>query len=79
MGRLLRVVLALALGLLAFTGYGLPAAFAADADLQISKTVSSPGPYEPGDTFTYFIQVGCSSTGTAGCTNAVVDDTLPAP
>lgn len=74
----LAVVMSMAAALF---GARLPDAAAADptADLQILKSASGPGPYGPGDTFTYTIQVGCSSTNDLGCYGASVQDTLPAP
>lgn len=49
------------------------------ADLQIQKSVDSPGPYRAGDTFSYTIVVGCSSTNELGCFNTALTDSLPAP
>ncbi|MFC8732877.1 DUF5979 domain-containing protein [Luteimicrobium sp. NPDC057192] len=53
-----------------------PAAEAAGGTLEVTKSVDSPGPYGPGDTFTYSIQVTCQS---ASCTDAELTDTLPPP
>ena len=61
-----------------------PTAFAAlgDAELTLEKFVAGrPGEtpvYEPGDTFSYEILVSCI-TLEAGCVNAAVTDTIPAP
>ncbi len=60
-----------------------PAPAFADEDsatLSQSKTVVDAQPsYEPGDTFQYEIQIGCSSTNDPACYSAVLTDTLPAP
>ena len=53
-----------------------PAAEAAGGTLEVTKSVDSPGPYGPGDTFTYTIQATCQS---ASCTDAELTDTLPPP
>lgn len=50
---------------------------AAESQLQITKT-AEPGPYGPGDTITYRVQVACSSN-TEPCENAAVTDAVPAP
>lgn len=61
-----------------------PAAFAdlGDAELTLEKFVAGrPADtpvYEPGDTFSYEILVSCI-TLEAGCVNAAVTDTIPAP
>ncbi|MET0736559.1 MAG: DUF5979 domain-containing protein [Microbacterium sp.] len=54
-----------------------------DAELSLQKfVVGRPGTtptYEPGDTFSYEIVVSCASLDAAGCINAAVTDTVPAP
>ncbi|SKB07278.1 DUF5979 domain-containing protein [Aeromicrobium choanae] len=80
MRRALVVLSALLLTLMALVSGGVPATAAAvTADLQIQKSVDSPGPYGPGDTFAYTIVVGCSSTNEAGCFDTVLSDALPEP
>ncbi len=80
MRRALSLLTAILLGLTTLVVGAVPAT-AADptADLQIQKSVDSPGPYGPGDTFAYTIVVGCSSTNEAGCYDTVLSDSLPAP
>ncbi|MDF1602871.1 DUF5979 domain-containing protein [Nocardioides sp. YIM 152315] len=56
-----------------------PAFAQGEGVLSIDKTVSEPGPFQPGDTFTYTITVSCSNTTALGCDNAQLTDTLPAP
>ncbi len=56
-----------------------PAAADGDGFLTISKSASQPGPFQPGDTFSYTITVGCSNTVGSGCDAAQVTDTLPPP
>lgn len=46
---------------------------------QSKSVVDAQASYEPGDTFQYEIQVGCSSTNDPACYNAVLTDALPAP
>ncbi|MFH7322882.1 DUF5979 domain-containing protein [Aeromicrobium sp. JJY06] len=79
MRRALVVLSALLLSLTAVLSGGVPAVAAVSADLQIQKSVDSPGPYGPGDTFAYTIVVGCSSTNEAGCFDTVLSDSLPEP
>ncbi|MGH1564113.1 DUF5979 domain-containing protein [Mumia sp. DW29H23] len=56
-----------------------PAAADGDGFLTLSKSASQPGPFQPGDTFSYTLTVGCSNTVGSGCDAAQVTDTLPAP
>ncbi|MFD6178217.1 MULTISPECIES: DUF5979 domain-containing protein [unclassified Isoptericola] len=68
------------LGVLAlgFAGAIIPATTASAAEWGISKTVTSgPGPYEPGQTVTYAIQISCSDPNADPCTNTVMTDELP--
>lgn len=82
-GTATRLVLTVLAALAAMLGLVLvpvaPAAAAIDSSFQITKTASSSGPFGPGDTFSYTINVVCSSPTSAGCVNAAVADTLPAP
>lgn len=80
MRRVLSVLSALLLVTLTFVVGGVPAN-AADptADLQIQKSVDSVGPHGPGDTFSYSITVGCSSTNELGCFATELTDVLPEP
>lgn len=45
----------------------------------LEKTASDPGPYAPGDTFSYTIDISCSNTTGEGCDGAVLTDELPPP
>lgn len=80
MRRALSLLSALLLVLLTFA-VGTSSAVAADAsaDLQIMKSVDSVGPHGPGDTFSYTIVVGCSSTNELGCVGTELSDALPDP
>ncbi|MCL3838227.1 DUF5979 domain-containing protein [Aeromicrobium duanguangcaii] len=80
MRRALSLLSALLLVLLTFA-VGTSSALAAEAtaDLQIMKSVDSAGPHGPGDTFSYTIVVGCSSTNDLGCVDAALNDALPDP
>ncbi|GAA4843565.1 hypothetical protein GCM10023221_22190 [Luteimicrobium xylanilyticum] len=53
-----------------------PAAEAVGGTLEVTKSVDNPGPYGPGDTMTFTIQVTCQSQP---CAAAQLTDTLPAP
>ncbi|WP_396667325.1 DUF5979 domain-containing protein [Microbacterium sp. R86528] len=53
-----------------------PAAFAADGDVEITKT-ASVSEVAPGQTFSYTIVVSCTSI-TTGCNDAVLTDSVPA-
>ena len=80
MRRVLIVLSALLLTLTALLSGGVPATAAAiTADLQIQKSVDSPGPHGPGDTLSYTIVVGCSSTNELGCVATELTDVLPDP
>ncbi|MDE0545049.1 DUF5979 domain-containing protein [Microbacterium sp. C7(2022)] len=52
-----------------------PAAFAADGDVQVTKT-ASVSEVVPGQTFSYSIVVSCTSI-TTGCNDAVLTDSVP--
>ncbi|MGC5165992.1 DUF5979 domain-containing protein [Luteimicrobium sp. DT211] len=75
---LIASVLAFALALpLTVAGIVLaPAADAVGGTLEVTKSVDSPGPYGPGDTMTFTMQVTCQSDP---CAAAELTDTLPAP
>ncbi|MEI7055212.1 DUF5979 domain-containing protein [Nocardioides sp. CCNWLW239] len=50
------------------------------AVLDITKSVDSPGPYGPGDTIVYTIQVGCSAIDVGvDCNDAITTDVIPEP
>lgn len=50
----------------------------APASLGVAKSVVEPGPFEPGQAFTYRIGYSCSSNTASGCLDAVLTDALPA-
>lgn len=66
---------AIAIGVTSVIGGGLPAAYAADGDLEPVKTASVTE-VAPGQSFSYAIGVSCTSI-TTGCVNATLTDTVP--
>ncbi|WP_395690461.1 hypothetical protein [Nocardioides sp.] len=74
-----RLVTAVALVLVSLLLPASGAHAAVDATLQITKAASAPGPFTPGQVFSYTISAVCSSPTAPGCINAQMTDTLPAP
>lgn len=82
LARLRRALVLLVCALLAttFAVQSAPPAAAADAAFDVAKTVLDPqASYGPGDTFTYQIEVNCSSSEELGCIDMALTDALPAP
>lgn len=51
-----------------------------NAQLDITKSVEDPGPYGPGDTIVYTIEVGCSAIDVGvDCSDAITTDVIPEP
>lgn len=79
--RSLHLLIALLLALGSILAAPPSASAESPGELQITKEVEEfePGEQvEPGQTFVYTITISCTNTGTGGCTNAVLEDSLPA-